>query len=67
MSCDLQTGGLGHLGRPGDVTAEAAVDTGDSVGSGGRSSTYTHKGRGDEAGTRGMSATHQWAWGGMPE
>ena len=31
-SHDLLMGGLGRLGQPGDVTAEAAVDAGDSVG-----------------------------------
>src|SRR5882724_5018253 len=39
---------------------------GTQQGSGGQSSTYTHKGRGDEAKTRGMSATHQCAQGSMP-
>ena len=31
-SRDFRPGGLGHLGWPGDVTAEAAVDAGESVG-----------------------------------
>src|SRR5882724_1066963 len=31
-SRDFRTGGLGHLGWSGDVTAEVTVDTGDSVG-----------------------------------
>jgi len=44
--------------------AEAAVDAGDSVG---QWWTFLHihaQGRGDEAETGGMSATHQWARGG---
>src|SRR5882724_13060156 len=56
-SRDLRTGGLGHLGRPGDVTAEAAVDAGNSVGQWWMILQIHMQRQGQRGWTRGMSAT----------
>src|SRR5882724_7862926 len=45
--------GLRQLGWSGDVMAEVGWMQGTQWDSGGRSSTYTHRGRDDEAGTEG--------------